>query len=58
MRELDFSRITLRLKTKEDRKGGDQASEQVVAKREGDTLAVLQQCLVSYDSVQPAERSV
>ena len=46
VRELDVSRITLRLMEKEDRKGGDEASEHIIAKLEGDTLSVLQKCLV------------
>lgn len=45
MRELDFSRITLRLKEKQDKKGDDDA-EDVVAKLTGSTLDTLQRCLV------------
>lgn len=46
VRELDISRITLRLMAKEDKKGGD--DEHVFAKLSGDTLSFLQQCLVKY----------
>lgn len=46
MRELDMSRITLRLMEKEDKKG-DEQSEHIFAKLVGDTLAVLQKSLVS-----------
>ena len=45
VRELDVSRITLRLQEKQDKKGGDQASEHTIAKLEGDTLSTLQSCL-------------
>ena len=44
VRELDISRITLRLMAKEDKKGGD--DEHVFAKLTGDTISILQQCLV------------
>ena len=45
VRELDVSRITLRLQEKQDKKGGDQSSEHTIAKLEGDTLSILQSCL-------------
>ena len=45
MRELEFSRITLRLKEKQDKKGDDD-SEDTVAKLQGSTLDTLQRCLV------------
>jgi len=45
VRELDFSRITLRLKEKHDKKGDDDG-EDVVAKLTGSTLDTLQRCLV------------
>ena len=45
MRELDFSRITLRLKEKQDKKG-DEGSDDTVAKVQGNTLDTLQRCLV------------
>lgn len=49
VRELDLSRITLRLVEKADKKGeGDE--EHVVAKLSGDLLPVLQRCLVSKKS--------
>ena len=47
VRELDMSKITLRLVQKEDKKGGEQSAENVYAKLVGDTLQVLQKCLVS-----------
>ena len=47
VRELDMSRITLRLMDKVDKDGGEHSTENVHAKLVGDTLAVLQQCLVS-----------
>ena len=46
MRELDVSKITLRLKEKQDKKG-DHDDEGTVAKLQGSTLDVLQRCLVS-----------
>jgi len=49
VRELDISRITLRLMEKEDKKGGD--DEHVFAKLSGDTLSILQQCLVGTSSI-------
>ncbi|MCJ1391843.1 hypothetical protein MMC18_004710 [Xylographa bjoerkii] len=45
VRELDMSRITLRLVQKEDKKGGEQGAENVFAKLVGDTLQVLQKSL-------------
>ncbi|MCJ1321970.1 hypothetical protein MMC15_007315 [Xylographa vitiligo] len=45
VRELDMSKITLRLVQKEDKKGGEQSAENVYAKLVGDTLQVLQKCL-------------
>lgn len=44
VRELDFSRITLRLVEKVD-KDGDDGDEHVVAKLQGQTLQVLSNCL-------------
>jgi len=44
VRELDISRIALRLMEKEDKKGGD--DEHVFARLTGDTLSILQRCLV------------
>lgn len=46
VRELDFSRITLRLVQKQDKKGDGEASDSVIAKLQGETLSVLRQCLV------------
>lgn len=46
VRELDMSRITLRLAEKSDNKEkGDEDDENVVAKLQGQTIATLQQCL-------------
>lgn len=45
MRELEFSKITLRLVHKEDHK--DSSEEHTVAKLTGDTLPTLQRILVS-----------
>ena len=45
VRELDVSRITVRLKEKQDKKG-DNDSETTIAKLEGGTLETLQRCLV------------
>lgn len=49
IRELDVSRITLRLMERQDRKGGDEAGEHAIAKLEGDTLSTLQKSLVGTD---------
>ena len=46
VRELDMSRITLRLMEKEDKKG--EGSDNCFAKLVGETLSVLQRCLVSW----------
>ena len=47
VRELDVSKITLRLRAKEDKKGeGD--SDATIAKLTGSTLDTLQRCLVSF----------
>lgn len=47
VRELDVSRITVRLKEKQDKKG-DNDSETTIAKLEGSTLDTLQRCLVGF----------
>ena len=46
VRELDFSKIQIRLKEKQDKKGENDA-EDIIAKLRGDTLDVLRKCLVS-----------
>lgn len=50
VRELDFSRITLRLREKSD-KQGDNEDEDIVAKLQGSTSDTLQRCLVSHAPV-------
>ena len=45
VRELDLSRITLRLVEKTDKKGGDN-DEHVISKLSGELLPVLQRSLV------------
>ena len=45
MRELDVSRIQIRLKEKQDKKGENDA-EDTIAKLHGDTIDVLRKCLV------------
>lgn len=44
VRELDVSRITLRLREKQDKKG--EGVEDTIAKLQGQTLSTLQRCLV------------
>lgn len=46
VRELDVSKITLRLKAKQDKKG-EEHEESTIAKLQGQTLQTLQKCLVS-----------
>lgn len=46
MRELEFSKITLRLVSKDDPK--DSSEDHTVAKLTGDTLPTLQRILVSF----------
>ena len=47
VRELDVSKITLRLKEKQDRKGDNEHDDDhTIAKLQGNTLDVLQRCLV------------
>lgn len=46
VRELEFSKVTLRLKQKEDRKGDGDNEEHTIAKLQGNTIDVLQRCLV------------
>lgn len=48
VRELDFSKITLRVREKGKIKGDEKESSDVVAKLTGDTLVTLKQCLVCY----------
>jgi Ca2+-dependent lipid-binding protein len=47
VRELDFSKITLRIREKGDSKGKDKKDNHTVAKLSGNTLDTLKQCLVS-----------
>lgn len=47
VRELDVSKITLRLKQKHDKKGDADQDEHTIAKLQGSTLDILQRCLVS-----------
>ena len=47
VREIDLSRITVRLVEKVDKKG-DGDDKDVVAKLSGDLLPVLQRCLVRF----------
>ena len=46
VRELDVSKITLRLREKGDNKGDDK-KDRTIAKLTGNTLDTLKQCLVS-----------
>ena len=47
VRELDVSKITLRLKEKQDKKGDNEHDDDhTIAKLQGNTLDVLQRCLV------------
>ncbi len=46
VRELDFSKITLRLREKGESKG-DEKKDNTIAKLTGNTLDTLKQCLVS-----------
>ena len=46
IRELDLSKITLRLVAKEDKRGEGGNDESVKAKLTGDTMAILKQALV------------
>lgn len=49
VRELDVSRITLRLVEKMDHK--DEKDEHTIAKLTGETLPTLQRCLVSLNNM-------
>lgn len=56
VRELDFSKITLRIREKGGVKGdAKKDSEDIIAKLTGNTLDTLKQCLVSSDFNNPAE---
>ena len=46
VRELDLSRITLRLVEKSDKKGGSDSDDHVISKLSGELLPVLQRSLV------------
>ncbi|KAL8958004.1 MAG: hypothetical protein Q9183_005923 [Haloplaca sp. 2 TL-2023] len=46
VRELDFSKITLRLREKTDRKGDGEKSDTTIAKLTGSTMETLMRCLV------------
>lgn len=50
VRELDFSKITLRIREKGEHKGDDK-EDHIVAKLTGNTLETLKQCLVRVSSI-------
>ena len=56
VRELDVSKITLRLREKVDKKG-DQDEDGIVAKLTGSTLDVLQRCLVDLPALSNSKTS-
>jgi Ca2+-dependent lipid-binding protein len=47
VRELDFSKITLRIREKGDSKNDDKPGKDILAKLTGNTIDTLKQCLVS-----------
>ena len=52
VRELDVSKITLRLKEKQDKKGDNEHdNDHTIAKLQGNTLDVLQKCLVRIQRI-------
>ena len=53
IRELEFSKVTLRLKQKEDKKGEGDNEEHTIAKLQGNTIDVLQRCLVGPRYLSP-----
>jgi Ca2+-dependent lipid-binding protein len=61
VRELDFSKLTIRLRDSGDKKaslgGGDEKTHHYVAKLTGNTLDTLKQCLVSAPDFQPKRES-
>lgn len=54
VRELDVSKITMRLREKVDKKG-DQDEDGIVAKLTGSTLDVLQRCLVGLPAASDSK---
>lgn len=56
VRELDVSKITLRLRAKEDKKG-EGNSDATIAKLTGSTLDTLRRCLVSVGDTRHLESS-
>lgn len=58
VRELDVSKITVRLKDKQDRKGDKDDSDSTFAKLQGGTLDTLQRCLVRPNIVLPIPQPV
>jgi Ca2+-dependent lipid-binding protein len=56
VRELDFSKITLRIREKGDKKDDDKSHKDVVAKLTGSTLDTLKQCLVSFRAVSQSHK--
>ncbi len=54
VRELDVSKITVRLKEKQDKKGDKDDSDSTFAKLQGGTLDTLQRCLVGLNCVLPS----
>lgn len=55
VRELDFSKITLRLREKTDKKGEEDKSDTTTAKLTGSTMDTLLRCLVSFVSLERFE---
>lgn len=51
VRELDFSKITLRLKEKTDKKGEEDKSDTTTARLTGSTMDTLLRCLVGYPTL-------
>ena len=50
VRELDFSKIILRLRKKTDKKGKEDKSDINIAKLTGSTMETLLRCLVRFQS--------
>jgi Ca2+-dependent lipid-binding protein len=56
VRELDFSKITLRIREKGEHKGDEkQEKEHTLARLSGNTLDTLKQCLVSVELTRPEQ---
>ena len=55
IRELEFSRLTLKAREKREKPGEERDEDHTIARLAGNTLDTLKQCLVSHVGAHPAK---